>query len=92
MDKWFSADLHLGHINCISYCDRPFKNIDHMNEVLIRNWNERVKPEDVVYHVGDFCFYGSKSGGKTKFQQWEEKLNGKIIHINGKLRIFGIGT
>ena len=54
-----------------------------MNESLIRNHNERVKPTDILYHVGDFCFKGGKEGSKTKVQVWEEKLNGKIIHING---------
>jgi len=83
MNKFFSADCHFNHINVISYCDRPFRDVDHMNRSLIRKWNERVKSDDVVYHVGDFCFRGKKEGGKTTVQQWEEKLNGKIIHILG---------
>ena len=27
-----------------------------MDEALIRNWNERVQPDDALWHVGDFAF------------------------------------
>lgn len=54
-----------------------------MNQVIIRNWNQRVKKDDIVYHLGDFCFKGGIQGGKTKSQFWEEQLNGKIIFIKG---------
>lgn len=85
---WFSADLHLGHFNIIKYCGRPFKSLDHMNETIIRKWNERVKPNDTVYHVGDFCFKNSKGGKRgegvpVKASEWEKRLNGKIIAIKG---------
>ena len=88
MKEFYTADLHLGHANIIKYCGRPFKNINHMNKELIRRWNERVKPEDIVYHIGDFCFKNSKGGKKgeglqTSAQEWEKKLNGKIIFIKG---------
>lgn len=57
-----------------------------MNERLIVEWNARVKPEDIVYHLGDFCTKGMAYGVpsvKSKAQQYEERLNGKIIHIRG---------
>jgi len=56
-----------------------------MNETLIRNWNERIKTEDVVFHLGDFCFKDrtNKEGYLTKAIDWEKKLNGKIILIKG---------
>ena len=84
---WFTADLHLGHANIIRYCFRPFKTLDKMNETLIRNWNERVKPEDTVFHVGDFCFRNSsnkrREGIRKSAQEWEQQLNGKIIFLKG---------
>ena len=61
---WFTADLHLGHFNIIKYTGRPFKSLKEMNETLIRNWNARVKPEDTVFNVGDFCFKNTKGGKK----------------------------
>jgi calcineurin-like phosphoesterase family protein len=52
-----------------------------MNERLIANWNERVTPEDTVFHVGDFVF---KSGPNcAKAEDWIKRLNGNIIFIRG---------
>ena len=56
MRFWFTGDSHFNHTNIIKYTDRPFKDIYHMNETIIKNWNERVKDEDTVFHLGDFCF------------------------------------
>jgi len=83
MNTWFTSDLHLGHDNIIKYCNRPFATGDEMNKKIIYNWNQRVKSDDVVYHLGDFCFRGGREGGTNKAKYWEEKLNGKIIHISG---------
>lgn len=74
MDTFFTSDLHLGHDNVIKYCNRPFKDGNHMNNSLIRNWNQRVKKDDLIYHLGDFCFKGGKEGGKNKSLYWEEQL------------------
>ena len=59
-----------------------------MNTQLISRWNERVKPGDVVFVLGDFCFKNSKGGKKgegtiTTAKEYEAKLNGKIIFIKG---------
>jgi len=88
MNYWFTADYHLGHANIITYCSRPFKNVEDMNSTIIRNHNERVKPEDTVFHVGDFCFKNSPGGKVGEGEQtpasiWEKQLNGKIIFIQG---------
>ena len=88
MNIWFTSDLHLGHGNIIKYCNRPFKDIEHMNKALIDNWNSRVKLNDVVFHVGDFCFKNlsrGKSGEGIGLSaiEYERMLNGKIIHIKG---------
>ena len=87
MKYLFSSDYHLGHANIIKYCNRPFKSLEQMNKTIIRNHNERVKKDDIVFHIGDFCFKNSSSkkgeGIRTTAQEWESKLNGKIIHIKG---------
>ena len=86
MTVWFTADLHLGHGNIIKYCQRPFRDAEHMNTWLVRAWNQRVKPEDTVLHLGDFCCRGRERGVPgvaTKAESWEQVLNGKIIHIRG---------
>lgn len=84
---WFTADYHLGHANIIKYCHRPFKDLDEMNKTITRNHNSRVKEDDIIYHIGDFCFKNSLiirgEGDNKKAITYEHFLNGKIIHILG---------
>lgn len=75
MTIWFTADSHLGHQNIIKYCNRPFQNVDEMDETIINNWNSVVKPEDHVYHLGDFSF-----GNPLKYSF---RLKGKKFLIKG---------
>ena len=88
MNHWFTSDYHLGHENVIKYCNRPFKSLDEMNNTIINNHNSRVKKEDTVYFVGDFCFKNGLNGKKgegmpIKADEWKSKLNGNIIFIKG---------
>jgi calcineurin-like phosphoesterase family protein len=53
---WIISDTHFGHENIIKYCDRPFANVDEMDKVMVANWNDTVKEEDIVYHLGDVYF------------------------------------
>lgn len=76
MTIYLTADLHFGHANIIKYCNRPFANVEEMDETLIMNWNFRVHPEDDVYVVGDFCF-----GDPRPY----------VKHLNGNIR-FLIGS
>lgn len=50
---YFTSDLHLGHKAVVSMQNRPFENVDEMNETLILNWNKIVHPEDKVFILGD---------------------------------------
>jgi calcineurin-like phosphoesterase family protein len=59
-----------------------------MDEIIIRNWNERVKPEDLVFHLGDFCFSRSSQApdapkSSSAFEYYKNRLNGNIIFIQG---------
>jgi calcineurin-like phosphoesterase family protein len=49
-----------------------------MNCVLIEKWNKIVGKDDLVYHLGDFCFKG-----KSTADIFLDKLNGEIILIKG---------
>lgn len=80
MNTWFTADYHFGSINAVDYFNRPFKK-EELSDKLIKRWNERVKPEDIVYHIGDFCHTGPDS--RVKAKDWEKRLNGKIVHCIG---------
>src|SRR5579864_9469975 len=52
--NFYSSDQHLWHMNVIKYCDRPYTDVEKMNEDIVVKWNSVVKPEDTVYCLGDF--------------------------------------
>lgn len=53
MTEYVISDTHFFHRNIIDYCKRPFKSVEEMNSEMIRKWHRRVKPDDIVYHLGD---------------------------------------
>ena len=75
---FFTSDTHFYHANIINFCGRPFKNVEVMNETLIANWNSVVGPDDLVFHLGDFCL-----GGSAEWTNILNRLNGKIYLIVG---------
>ena len=48
---FFTSDTHFNHTNIIRFCNRPFKDVSHMNETIIANWNRVVGPEDTAEWV-----------------------------------------
>jgi len=46
-----------------------------MDETLIKNWNERIQPRDLVYVIGDFSWKNPEI--------YVKQLNGRIILIAG---------
>ena len=84
MNYWFTSDTHLGHTNIIKYCNRPFKSVEEMDDTIINNWNKVVDKDDIVYHLGDFCFTkGDNNQQLNQFNNYFYRLNGKIIFIKG---------
>jgi calcineurin-like phosphoesterase family protein len=76
--RYFTADTHFSHANIIKYCNRPFESAGLMDAVLIQNWNEVVKPEDVVYHLGDVAL-----GSSDRVKHILSVLNGSKVLIIG---------
>ena len=77
---FFTSDFHANHANIIKYCNRPWNTKEEMTEALIENWNSVVKPDDIVFNLGDFMWASS----------WNpilEKLNGHIYLIWGNHKI-----
>lgn len=77
---WFSSDIHLFHENIIKYCKRPFKDALEMNEALLTLHNERVKPQDLWYNLGDVCMW--------RRPNQEDEFIAEITKWNGHKRLF----
>lgn len=75
---YFTSDLHFGHDGVIEYCKRPFKDATEMAETLVKRWNERVKPTDTVYVIGDLslCKF-------SEFEPYGKQLNGTKFLVKG---------
>lgn len=76
---WFVSDIHFGHANCIDYCKRPFENVDIFKEKFIENWNNLVRPDDLVVFVGDIFFYHTKEQMKETLG----RMKGKKVLVRG---------
>ena len=52
---FFTSDTHFCHFRPFLWEPRGFANVEEMNEAIVEHWNSVVKPEDEVYHLGDFA-------------------------------------
>lgn len=75
---FFISDMHFGHKRILTYEDRPFNDLNEMTEVLIKNWNKKIKKEYTVFVLGDVSFYG-----KDKTTEIINRLNGRKYLILG---------
>ena len=86
MHTYFTSDLHFGSHNINGYCDRPFTSAVHARKILTNNINSRCKPEDVLYHNGDFILYGKERGVESirlKPEDYLADINCTVVHITG---------
>lgn len=78
MANFYISDLHIGHENILRFDNRPFADVNEMNNKLIENWNARVHSDDTVYILGDFIW--------TKESEWPSivgLLGGNKVLIRG---------
>jgi calcineurin-like phosphoesterase family protein len=82
---WFTSDTHFGHANIIRYSNRPFKSVEEMDDVLIKNINQLVQPNDTLWHLGDFCFGPRDKDGFVRVAaNYRKRINcQKVILIHG---------
>lgn len=73
-----TSDTHFGHANIIGYSNRPFKDVAHMTEMLVKWWNETVGEDDIVIFLGDACM-----GIRENTVPILSRLNGKKTLFSG---------
>ena len=84
MTIWFTSDTHFDHENILTFKQadgspvRLFSSVQEMNETMIERWNERVKPADHIYHLGDVTMARGKA--------WTH-INTIMARLNGHKRI-----
>lgn len=80
MKVWVTSDLHFGHANIMKFNPdtRKYKDVEHMNSEMIRQWNLSVMPDDTVYILGDVAFCNAQ-----KATAIVRSLNGNKILVAG---------
>lgn len=78
--NFYISDLHEGHYNAIQYDNRPFSNVEEMNQKITINWNSVVKSDDTVYVLGDFAM---KKEGQEAFVNYMSILSGHKVLVLG---------
>lgn len=78
MKRWVTSDHHFLHNRIIEICQRPFENIDEMNEQMVERWNSLIGKEDIVYYLGDFAIE------KHNMKIAREKLSVILNALNGQ--------
>lgn len=66
-----TSDLHFCHDRDFLYKPRGFNNIFDHDEKIVENWNEIVKPNDLVYILGDLMLKNNQLG-----LEYINRLNG----------------
>lgn len=74
MKTFLISDTHLNHGKIATYCDRP----ENFTDLIIKRWNERVRPEDTVIHLGDVAI-----GPRPLVEPQIRLLNGTKILVRG---------
>ena len=82
------SDTHFGHAGVCRFTRndgvtklRPWDDPAEMDEEMIRRWNERVGPNDKVYHLGDVVI-------NRRALPIMDRLNGDKVLIRGNHDIF----
>ena len=82
------SDTHFGHAGVCRFMRedgvtklRPWDDPAEMDEAMVKLWNETVRPNDKVYHLGDVVI-------NRKALQIMHRLNGDKVLIKGNHDIF----
>lgn len=83
MNIWFTSDSHYGHssisgpkLSKWKSGYRNFNSVQEMNDTLIKNINNVVGEDDILYHLGDWSF-----GGVHNIYYFRKSIVCKNIHL-----------
>lgn len=82
MTTYVVSDTHWGHAGMLSdrmVRPRPFASVEAMDEHMVAAWNNRVRPGDRVFHLGDFAYGCSQAHARGIF----DRLAGHKTLIRG---------
>jgi len=84
---FLTSDTHFGHTGVCHFTNkdgskmRPWTDPNEMDEEMVKRWNETVRPNDKVYHLGDVVM-------NRKSLSIMSRLNGDKVLIRGNHDIF----
>lgn len=83
MNIWFTSDTHYFHNNIagpkVSKWTKGYRNfnsVQEMNDAIVKNINNKVKEDDILYHLGDWSF-----GGPHNIYYFRKSIICKNIHL-----------
>lgn len=81
---FFSSDWHLGHqgpkAGTPLWVSRGYKSVQDMTWGIINKINELVRPNDIIFNLGDFCLNTTEG----EFENYTNSIKCQNIHyING---------
>jgi calcineurin-like phosphoesterase family protein len=88
-ETYLISDTHFSHRGIVQSLrpdgskERPWDNIEEMDEALVKNWNSVVRPKDKIYHLGDVVINRSALPILAR-------LNGEKILVKGNHDVFRI--
>lgn len=88
MNIFFTADEH-HFANCMVFFGRPYKTVESQSDGIISNSNKMVKPDDLLYHAGDYAIEITDAGVKRgegikgNYKDVLARTNGEHIFVMG---------
>lgn len=68
---FFSSDWHLSHSKPFIWQDRGFSSVEEYADSIIAKCNERVKPNDTLFFLGDFTL----NCNRAQFDSYLDRIN-----------------
>lgn len=80
---WFSSDWHLSHNNILKFDNRPFNTIEEHDDAIIKNINDTIPADGILFFLGDFTFKDWKQA-----VEFRERINCQIAFVTGNHDLF----